>query len=156
MNTSDRRRLEAARELLTSVLDEPTVDVQWYGDLAGVARLLIEKTKSFHPDLPDFPSVSQPWRILLLLFVAEVDGMKVAISDLGLLTGVPATTSLRYQSLLVDQHLLARMDDPMDARRTWLVLTKEARELVKMALVDFGKRFLKCVDSRAIAQIQQL
>lgn len=156
MNTSDRRRLESARELLTSVLDQPTVEVQWREDLVGIARSLIEKSKCLHPDLPEFPSVSQPWRILLLLFVAEVDGFMVTISDLALLTGVPATTSLRYQGLLVDQRLLVRKDDPMDARRTWLVLTEEARELIKEALTDFGKRFLKCVDSRAIAQIQQL
>lgn len=153
MNTSDRRKLEVARELLTSILDQSTVDVEWDGDLASLARLLIEKTKSAHPGLPDFPTISQPWRILLLLYVAEVDGINVAITDLAVMTGVAPTTSLRYQSLLLDDKLVARVEDPMHGRRVWLTLTDEAREIVKSTLADFGRRFLSSLDANVLAQV---
>jgi len=70
-------------------------------------------------------SSDSAWDILLELFVAEQEGRRVPISSVGLTTGIPATTALRWINVLRQHRLVERVDDPLDGRRSFLSLSED-------------------------------
>ena len=66
------------------------------------------------------------WDILLELYAAELAGQRVSVSSLCLGAAVPATTALRWITLLAKEGMIVRTRDPLDGRRVFISLTNEA------------------------------
>lgn len=104
--------------------------------LASLASGLYEtrrlRDRHFKNDLFADPA----WDILLDLFVQKSVGKRVSITSACIASGVPATTGLRWVTLLVDEGLVIREGDEIDRRRAFLRLSKEGEKAVQMALLD--------------------
>lgn len=64
------------------------------------------------------------WDILLDLFVAHVDQVRISVTSACLASSCPPTTALRWVSVLEAQGLVRRTGDTTDQRRTWVALTE--------------------------------
>jgi hypothetical protein len=72
---------------------------------------------------------SEPaWDILLDLFVAAIDGIRVSITSACIASSCAPTTALRWISVLESQGLVVRSGDPRDQRRSWLTLTEKGHQ----------------------------
>lgn len=83
-----------------------------------VRRVIVERARSVHPDL-------QPASYLILMSVAQ--GEPVRASAIAGLFDVDKGAVSRQVKHLIDLGLLAREQDPADARATLLSVTDEAR-----------------------------
>ncbi|WP_233996698.1 MarR family winged helix-turn-helix transcriptional regulator [Porphyrobacter sp. CACIAM 03H1] len=72
-----------------------------------------------NPDLFGEPA----WDILLDLYIAQGEGKQVSVSSACIGSAAPATTGLRWLSVLADQGLVVRENDPEDHRRVLVRLT---------------------------------
>ncbi|WP_148291669.1 MarR family winged helix-turn-helix transcriptional regulator [Novosphingobium sp. B-7] len=66
------------------------------------------------------------WDILLDLYISEVEGKKISITSACAAACVPATTALRWLSVLEERGLIVRIDDPNDNRRSFVRITGDA------------------------------
>ena len=64
------------------------------------------------------------WDMLLELFALTCEGRRVSVSKLSHAAGVPGTTALRWIDKLEAECLILRSDDPHDARRVWVMLSR--------------------------------
>lgn len=106
------------------------------GDVADaqVARLVREvvhsrrqREKFFRNGLFGEPA----WDILLELYAARLAGRKTSISGACQMSGVPATTALRWIGCLEDEGWVHRSADPSDRRRFWLSPTSRTLEAMR-------------------------
>lgn len=74
------------------------------------------------------------WDILLDLFAAEEENVRVAISSLCIAANVPPTTGLRWITSMVADGTLIRVPDPSDKRRVWIRLAPEIFERMRALL----------------------
>jgi DNA-binding MarR family transcriptional regulator len=74
------------------------------------------------------------WDILLDVYVQESEGRRLSITDACHAACVPATTGLRWTKALTEAGLLSRVSDWRDSRRSFLLLTDEARTRLEMCL----------------------
>ena len=74
------------------------------------------------------------WNILLELFICELQGRYMSVQDACLASGVPPTTALRYVGNLQERHLLRRMADKTDGRRTYVRITNRGDDLMRQYL----------------------
>lgn len=65
------------------------------------------------------------WDILLELYAASLGQYRVSVTSLCCGAAVPATTALRWIALLEARGLIIRRSDPIDGRRTFLMLSKD-------------------------------
>src|SRR3546814_19760209 len=63
------------------------------------------------------------WDMLLDLYAAALEGRRLSVSSSCLAAGVPPTTALRWQRLLVERELVARVPELEENRRPSLQLT---------------------------------
>ena len=63
------------------------------------------------------------WDMLLELYGAELGQRHLSVTSLGLASGVPATTALRWTAALQRAGLIERHNDPLDARRSLVSLS---------------------------------
>lgn len=63
------------------------------------------------------------WDILLDLYIAHAEGKQVSVSSACIGSASPATTGLRWLSVLAEQGLIAREADEQDQRRIMVRLT---------------------------------
>lgn len=76
------------------------------------------------------------WDLLLHLYVETAAGRQVAISGLCAAARVRPTTGLRWINLLVEAGLLAKSDDPGDARRVFISFAPGAEESMHRLLAQ--------------------
>jgi DNA-binding MarR family transcriptional regulator len=72
------------------------------------------------------------WDILLDLFIADLKGLSLSITDACIGSAVPVTTALRWITVLQHGDLVSRAGDPRDARRANLSLTDSGFNLMVM------------------------
>lgn len=80
------------------------------------------------------------WDILLELYAAELQQAEMSVSAIGVMAGVPATTALRWLSMLTAGGLIRRREDPLDRRRVYVTLSPEGGARMRRyfdALPDF-------------------
>jgi hypothetical protein len=83
------------------------------------------------------------WDILLDLYVSQLKSRKVSVSSACIAASVPATTALRYISMLTSQGVLIRVLDTHDARRVFLILSDQIQSAIREYLRDVhGKRYV--------------
>src|SRR6476661_3623815 len=76
------------------------------------------RTAVFDGDLFADPA----WDILLELYALDLEQRRASVSGVYAATSVPASTALRWVSKLEQDGLVARTDDPLDSRRSWIEL----------------------------------
>lgn len=81
-----------------------------------------ERARYFNPELFADPV----WDMLLSLFAAELEQVRVSVTSLCSAAEVPATTALRWIATMTDANLLRRRPDPCDGRRVFIEMTPEA------------------------------
>ena len=74
------------------------------------------------------------WDIVLDLYVAESEGRSVSVSSAAIASGTPMSTGLRCIDAMVEDGLVRREPDPSGARRSFAVLTGEARGALELYL----------------------
>ncbi len=86
--------------------------------LLGARRL---RNRHFPPSFVAGPA----WDMLLDLMAARQDGRRLSVSSLGAGVDAPATSALRWISMLQEAGLVRRFPDPEDRRRVLVDLTEE-------------------------------
>lgn len=98
---------------------------------AKIVRSIIEaravRQECFGGDLFADPA----WDMLLELYALTCEGRRVSVSKLSLAAGVPATTALRWIDKLEAGCLIVRVDDPFDARRAWIMLSRAGKSAMQ-------------------------
>lgn len=110
--------------------DEPTgarPDVGWVIRIIRARRL---REQYFDSGL----FADAAWDILLELYAARLQGKRVAVSSLCIAAGVPATTALRWISLLEQKGHVCRSGDPADGRRIYVALTDASADRMSRLL----------------------
>lgn len=96
-------------------------------------RLRRRRSNIFHKyDLFGEPA----WDILLDLFIADLKGLSLSVTDACIGSAVPNTTALRWIGVLQESGLLTRSGDPRDARRAHLSLTETGHKLMLTYIED--------------------
>lgn len=88
-------------------------------EVRALQKLRRSRNRFFDGDMFADPA----WDILLELYAAKLGQQKVAVGHLCEAAGVPATTALRWISMLQNKGLIERTADPMDGRRFHLSLS---------------------------------
>lgn len=87
-------------------------------------RLLIDRqnrrTAYFEPDYFGEPA----WIMLLELYAAQLDMLRVTVTNLCHVSGAPSTTALRWIARLERDGLVLKQSDPLDARRLFVSLSE--------------------------------
>lgn len=68
------------------------------------------------------------WDILLDVYIHQFQNEEVSVKSACIGSGAPATTALRWLSLLERQGLICSTEDPIDQRRRFIRLTAEGYE----------------------------
>lgn len=74
------------------------------------------------------------WDILLDLFIAANVNKRVSVTSACIASGVPATTALRWVTILMERGLIERQEDPDDRRRVFVRLTKQGWDAMTRCL----------------------
>ncbi|WP_394657930.1 winged helix DNA-binding protein [uncultured Novosphingobium sp.] len=126
---------ERARELLRAAFDlfsdEPLIDPVETASSPSRPRDRIDfaeklynlrsaRAETFGHDLFGEPA----WDILLDLFIQKGRGRRVSVTSACIASNVPATTALRWISILGDRGLIEKRNDPEDKRRTFLEISE--------------------------------
>ncbi|MCW1429932.1 winged helix DNA-binding protein [Novosphingobium sp. JCM 18896] len=82
------------------------------------------------------------WDMLLDLLAAQGSKKRISVTSACLASNVPLTTALRWITVLEGKGLVEREEDEMDARRTFLKLTRKARGLLRTYFVELERRKL--------------
>jgi DNA-binding MarR family transcriptional regulator len=85
------------------------------------------------------------WDMMLELFSAELEGRKLATSELGFESHVPSTTSLRWVEKLEAHGWLRRIPDPLDLRRIFVELSPRGSETMHVWLREWLEQRSKTV-----------
>lgn len=70
------------------------------------------------------------WEMLLDLYVAEHENREISVSSLGIASGGPHTTALRWMRILEQDEVIRRFDHISDGRRRLVELTDKGRNLL--------------------------
>lgn len=94
----------------------------------GDVRLVIRQRR-MRDELFDSALFADPaWDMLLDLYAAKLDRLRVSVSSLCIAAAVPATTALRWIKTLTDSGLFVRQSDPLDGRRIYVALSDGATD----------------------------
>lgn len=99
--------------------DGPAVDP---ADIRAAIRARRMRDQFFAGDLFADPA----WDMLLDLFAAHLEHVRVSVSSLCIAAAVPATTALRWITTMREAGLFERHDDPFDRRRAYVDLSETA------------------------------
>lgn len=117
---SIKRQLKALESSLNAF--EPHVPPRGRATAAWIRAIQKARRRRemiFGPELFADPA----WDLLLELFAAELEQVRVSVSDACNAAAVPATTALRWIHTLQDTGWITRSPDPLDRRRIHLALT---------------------------------
>jgi len=92
---------------------------------ANEVRAMIRARRLRERYLPPALFGEPAWDMLLDLFAARIERVKVAVSSLCIAGAVPPTTALRTIRFMTEQGLFARVADPADKRRVFIEMTDE-------------------------------
>lgn len=71
------------------------------------------------------------WDLLLELYLAHLEQRRMSVSALFKSGGHPATTNLRWLAKLERDALADRVNDKLDARRSWISLSPRGVDAMK-------------------------
>jgi hypothetical protein len=108
---------------------------------AGLVRRLIRLRRDRDRHMPAELFADPAWDMLLDLAAARMEGTNVPVSSLCVAASVPTTTALRWIRTLSDAGMVMRSTDPLDARRSFLVLSDDAHSAMLAWLRRFAAVF---------------
>ncbi len=114
--SADIRRV--ADMMIPTVLPQQAITADFVRSIIRARRLREEYLGS---DLFADPA----WDLLLDLLAARLEGRSVSVSSLCVAAAVPATTALRWISLLEAKGVILRQSDQRDGRRVLLRISDE-------------------------------
>lgn len=129
------RSVEAGQVSSPGPTELPLPDGQYFVNadkIRSIIRVRRLRTKFFDQDLFADPA----WDILLALLEAEIRQVRVTISSLCESAAVPATTALRWITILNDRNLIHRRKDVHDRRRVFAELTPETSHKLRQFLSE--------------------
>jgi DNA-binding response OmpR family regulator len=110
------------------------------GEFALLGMEQLRRLRREFPPLSGLDDVA--WDLLLELMRAERSSSRLSVSSLSIsIEHVSSTTALRRIQDLVKAGHMVRMPDPTDARRDFVTLAAEARELLQRYLERVGNEF---------------
>lgn len=136
MKPSQRAELLTLAQKLIALANSQTARCEGHecDPLLAAAQREIARRRSRQSLFVDRKLNEVGWAILLDLFVMEAHGRRVGITSAVIAGGSPATTGLRYVSLLIEGGLIVRIDDHTDGRRAFVQLTRKGKEFVQEAM----------------------
>lgn len=78
------------------------------------------------------------WDMIVDLFIASEEGIRVSVSSLCIASAGPMTTALRWISILENDGIIFRVADENDARRVFLFLSDDAKDRVRSHFNNYG------------------
>lgn len=122
-----RDRLEAALRLVDEMAGTraPQPAPQHQPLTENMVRSLIRHRRNRSHFFEESLFADPAWDILLDLFAAELSQQRVTVTSLCSASAVPSTTALRWIAVLEGKGLIAKRQDPMDARRFFVSLTPQ-------------------------------
>ena len=110
------------------------------GEFALLGMEQLRRLRREFPPLSELEDVA--WDLLLELMRAEKSSSRLSVSSLSIsVEHVSSTTALRRIQELVKAGYMVRTPDPTDARRDFVVLAAECRELLLKYLERVGNEF---------------
>jgi hypothetical protein len=103
-----------------------------------VARLELRRRRRRDEHFPTGLFADPAWDMLLDLFVTQEEGRQLCVSSVCLAAAVPISTGLRHLRRLEDLALVQRRPDPTDARRAFVLLTDQAKDMMRRVLQPDG------------------
>jgi len=112
-------------------------------DPSEFALLGMEQLRRLRREFPPLSELDDvAWDLLLELMRAEKSSSRLSVSSLSIsVEHVSSTTALRRIQELVKAGYMVRTPDPTDARRDFVVLAAECRELLQNYLQRVGNEF---------------
>lgn len=99
----------------------------------------VYRLRSIRAELLDADLFGEPaWDILIDLFIQQAKGKQVSVTSSCIASRVPATTSLRWISVLIERGYVQRSSDPADRRRAFVRLTPSGHEKLGQIFSKFG------------------
>lgn len=111
---------------ISTTINSPEVPSKKYEYAEKSYSLRRKRDKLFKDGLFSDPA----WDILLDLYVAERSEKEIYITSACLAAGVPASTGLRWITILIQNGYVERREDQGDARRSLVSLTPHGRALL--------------------------
>jgi len=106
------------------------------GLVRAILQARLERSSCFPGDLFSDPA----WDMLLELYAAELGQVRVSVTSLCIASNAPPSTAFRWISALERQNLIERRPDPLDGRRFFLSLTRDAIERFERYFAGPGTR----------------
>lgn len=100
----------------------PGADDPNAADIRRAIRSRRLRDQFFGPALFEDPG----WDMLLDLYAAELEQVRVSVSSLCIAAAVAPTTALRWIGRMTDAGLFERQPDPLDRRRAFMALSRRA------------------------------
>ncbi len=127
----------AGIEALMAITDDPTSALDYSDEaLASVAARLYRarrrRSRHFDPEMFAEPA----WDMLLDLFIAKIRGKQMRTLSLCIASEVPATTALRWITVLEEHGLAERRRAPDDRRLRLIALTEQGYRVMRQYLIE--------------------
>jgi len=110
-----------------------------YDDLPRLKQIALleykrreRRKKYFYSELFGEPA----WDMLLELFVAKADGIRVSATSICIASQAPMTTALRWLEILGSRGLIVKQADMLDGRRTLIELSDDGFRIMQSHLRD--------------------
>lgn len=118
--------------------DAPPAGTGPYVAASGVRALI--RARRMRDRFFDATLFSDPaWDMLLDLFAAELEHVRVSVSSLCIAAAVPATTALRWIGSMTESGLFERRPDPFDKRRAFIGLSTNAGLAMRRYFAAIGE-----------------
>jgi DNA-binding MarR family transcriptional regulator len=140
-------RLQAQAARLAAVI-EANDDIQDIFPLAAercsdaAIRAILQARLERKSFFPEELFADPAWDMLLDLYAAELGQIRVSVTSLCIASNAPTSTALRWISSLESEGLIERRGDPLDGRRFFLSLTRDA--------VERFERYFSALPNRAV------
>lgn len=139
----DEQELQAAAQLLKTLLGSIGNHPAGADTVALGRADLAERAKKIHASrrrrfkIFGKSMFGEPaWDMLIILYMNEAMGPRLAISRLGDLADTPPTTALRWIEYLEQQGLVQREPHPTDRRSVFVELTEKGRSSMEQYLAE--------------------
>jgi len=102
----------------------------------NIMQARLARNSCFPGDLFSDPA----WDMLLDLYAAELGQFRVSVTGLCIASNAPTSTALRWINTLEQQKLIERHPDPLDGRRFFMSLTRDAVQRLERYFAAQGNR----------------
>jgi DNA-binding MarR family transcriptional regulator len=133
-----QKQLDELRSRLTAHPEADAVNAEYLGQLAREIAFSRQRRADMFGDGDLFGEPA--WDIFLALYAAQEAQHKLSVTGVCGVAGVPLATGLRWIEKLEKEDWVYRAPDPVDRRRSWLLLTERASNVMRDYLAGMSLR----------------